>query len=272
MAYVKKHTIRDLKSSTAAQDIDDNFDAIFATLRGLQNQIGGISGEAGEDGKDGISIVGLQGEDGEDGPPGPPGPQGIAGAAGAIGAGGPAGPLTLGPMGLNGEDGDDGYPIPGPRGETGATGAAGAGASWALIEERTMTGNANEDFINLSTYSEILVILRDVTQSASGILSLRVSTDNGSTFLTASGDYVDIAAAGTEADGTRLSFHSTSTTAARSGGIILRGFDLTTMKSGSNLNITDFFVIPTTTALNAVRVFGSAGGNLNAGTVYVYGR
>ena len=305
MSYQKPYTIRNLDSKDTAQDIDSNFDAIFATLRALQNQISlsattaAIDGIMGRDG-----FPGIQGEDGEDGFIGPPGPRG------EIGAGGAAGPPTLGPMGIDGMDGDDGFPIPGPRGEIGvtgatgptgpffpafwivpgedgddgypvpgpigATGATGAGASWTLVEARTVSGSTTvEDFIGLSAYSEILVIFTGVTKANSGLAQIELSTDNGSTFLTSSGDYLSMNTAGSGATSnqTNILGHSSSTTSARSGWILIECFnEASTYKIAHTTSALPEYIIPNTTAFNALRFTLSAGGNITAGTIYVLGR
>lgn len=298
MAYVKKHAIRNLESPTAAQDLDDNFESIFATLRALKSSVSALQDDANAEGivgRDGV--VGPPGEDGqagEDGPPGIPGAQGAAGITGA------AGPVTLGPMGLDGIDGDEGMAIPGPVGPTGATGAvgpqgpttigpmgidgcdgedgwtvpastSGGGGGWTLIATTTAAGAGNYDFTSLGNYGAILVVTRSITKSASGVTQLLVSTDNGSTFLTTSGDYLALAAAGTTTNDTAMDFHATASTAARSGRIIIWGFNTIGQKAAHTTASVLNYLIPTTTALNAVRVVGSAGGTLDAGTIYVYG-
>lgn len=307
MAYVKKHAIRNLQGATAAQDIDDNFDAIFATLRALQNQIGGLNTTvivSSSDADSGAFVPGLQGADGEDGPPGPPG---LVGPAGAAGAQGPTGPVTIGPMGIDGYDGDDGYPLPGPRGETGATGAtgpvgpptlgpmslmgedgedgwpipgpagpAGEGAGpVTLIEARTCTGNATEGFTGLADYDELWVLCRNVTQSSSGQLSLRVSIDNGANYLSTSSDYIPVTSAGLEGSATSIPFHNTAATAARSELLYIPGLSLNGSPKWVNNAVTQtgqIFILPTTSPITAVQVLSTGAGNLSGGVIHVFGR
>lgn len=270
----KKHAIRNLKSPDAAQDIDDNFDALFATIRQLHNRLVNVESDTPTTTPGFVSSafsVGAPGADGEDGQdatpvPGPPGAAGTTGATGAIG------PLTLGPMGIDGMDGDDGYPLPGPMGATGATGSAGASATWTLVEARVCSATANEDFINLSAYSDIFVFADGLTKANSGTLNLRVSTDNGANFLTTSGDYVAVSTAGTLTSQTSMLCHSTSATLARTCHTRISFFNKTSPKYGFVTSTSAEYIIPTTTALNAIRLFGSAAGNLTGGTLYVYGR
>lgn len=231
-----------------------------------------------------------------------PGQRGDAGTKGDTGATGAQGPPFPALIYLESDQAEDVLPIPGPKGDTGATGATGAAgpqaigfvlqedasveenfyqifqsngdsgnSGWALIETRTCTGNPNEDFINLGGYSEIRVSIRLVTNSVGGLRSLRVSTDNGSTYLAASGDYIDFSTSGLEANVTLMVFHLNNSIAARTGEIIIEGCDLSDPKF-VNSTSGDTYVIPTASEINAVRVLGNAGGNLDAGTIYIFGR
>ncbi len=248
----------DTDKITIFSDSTNSDEPSYKDDAGVVHTLVGAAGSAGPAG--GLGPPGMDGDTGEDGMP-IPGPVGPIGATGAVG---PAGPITIGPMGLDGDPGEDGFPIP-------ASQPAGGGG-WTLLATQVAAGAAQYDFANLSPYSEILVIIRNITRSVSGVTSLRVSTDNGATFLSASGDYVDLSAAGADVNAALIPFHTTNATAARSGWITLQVFNKTSPKVGMS---TDFnnYMIPTTTALNALRVFsGAAGGNLNAGTIYVYGR
>lgn len=262
----KKHPIRNLASPDAPQDIDDNFDSLFAAIRALNDKLNDLDSSDGIIGADGVPGPPGMGEDGADGDPGPPGPVGPTGAAGATGA---QGPTTIGPMGLDGDQGEDGMMIPGP---VGPTGAAGTSAVWALLATQAVAGASSYPFTGLAGYTEIMVVADSVTRSASVITALQVSTDNGVSYLTSSGDYIAVDTNGVETNATSTAFHSTSTTAARSGQIIIRAFsDAAGPKPTSSSSSFPFYIIPTTTALNAVRVTVSSG-TLDAGTIYVYGR
>lgn len=242
----------------------------------------------------------LSGGDGDsgDGGMGPPGIQGATGAMGPTGAEGPPFPAFIQ------IDADDPEamigPVKGDQGLTGNTGATGAdGPSfpfmlpepdlpedmwpiginpsgnlnpWIFIGQQTAAGAANYDFTNLSQYSEILVLTDGITRSAAVVTALQVSTDNGATFLTTSGDYVAVSTAGVETNATSIAFFTTGTTSARSGEVIIRGFNIVgAPKSSRSSSTFPLWIIPTTTALNAIRVTVSSG-TLDAGTIYVYGR
>lgn len=144
---------------------------------------------------------------------------------------------------------------------------------WEHIESRTVT-LATEDFTGLSGYNDIRILLDGVTASAAGNRRVVVSTDNGSTFLTTSGDYVNIASDGQESNQTQATFHITGSASARGGDISIIGFNLTgSPKLLQRRNRIDVHtsVIPTTTALNALQI-GDSSGNLTGGTIHLYGR
>ena len=68
---------------------------------------------------------------------------------------------------------------------------------WASAGSWTYSSDvANVDFTGLGSYNELAILLRNVTGSAANIRQLLVSTDGGSSFLNASGDYVAIDSSG----------------------------------------------------------------------------
>ncbi len=160
---------------------------------------------------------------------------------------------------------------------TGSGWAAGtASAAWTFITSQVCAGAAQYDFPNLSAYTDIRVVIRAVTQSSTGVVQMRVSTDNGSTFLAASGDYIGVSGSGVTTNTTELAFFATNATAARDGFLLIEGFNGTQLKTAHatffSTDSVGYRVIPTTTALNAVRVLTSGAGNLSGGTIYVFGR
>lgn len=243
----------------------------------------------------------VTGESGNDGDIGPPGIRGVDGATGATGA---AGPPTLGPMGLDGDMGEDVLPIPGPQGIQGATGATGAtgppfpafmildleghedvlpipgrdGASgtlagWTLIAQQTADGTQSQyDFNNLSAYNDLLILAVNITKSASQTLDLRVSTDNGGSFLSASGDYQSVTSAGVPTNTASILLHTTASALARTGMAIIYNFNQGNAPKWGHQITTPTFIVTANTALNAIRVLTSGGSTMNAGDIYVFGR
>lgn len=233
---------------------------------------------------------------GGEGEMGPPGIKGNDGAIGPTGAQGPPFPALIY---LEPDLPEDVLPIPGPVGPTGATGATGAEGQraigfvlteeadveelpqmppsnnsnpWIFIDSEVVAGATNYDFLGLGEYSEILVYINDVTRSNAVASALQVSEDGGATFLSTSGDYVAISTAGVETNATSIAFFSTGTTAARSGIVLVMGFNINgapkvAQSASSNPN----YSITSTNPFNAIRITVSAG-TQNAGTIYVYGK
>jgi len=150
-----------------------------------------------------------------------------------------------------------------------------AGSPWVLISSNSPTGTNVVNFTGLSGYTDIRVVVRAMTFAVADRPKLRVSTDNGGTYLAASGDYIQISGAGAPTNTTELEFMDNNNTTSRNGEILLEGINMTTAPkmSRSNFFNSDGFnlrLMPTTSAVNAVRVFSTQ--NFTGGTIYVYGR
>lgn len=155
-----------------------------------------------------------------------------------------------------------------------------AGTGWAITGtyDQAVDGNqANVSFVGLAGKTEIMIILAATTLSISGQEQVQVSTDNGSTWFTTSGDYVslDSAGASTNVPGARIV--DTAHTAARRGSIIILGANITgppkvmdIQGRGSNGKLAHF--IASGSPINAVRVNGSGGGNINGGKIFCLAR
>lgn len=275
---IKKVKELSLNSGSSSSVINN-----ITQIQQFSDVFGGDSGGDGDIGPPGIrGVDGVAGATGAQGPPFPafiylepeeaevPQPiPGNTGNTGPTGATGPTGPNYPAFIYLEPEEPEIPNPIPGPAGTNGTNGSAG----WTLIDTRTCTGNAQEDFPNLSAYSEILILTIGITKSANGLTSIRVSTDNGATFLSTSGDYLILAGTGITTNDTLASLHITTASAARTAVAIIRAFNKTTPKwLNSSSSSTINYIIPTTTALNALRVLSSVAGNLTGGTIYLYGR
>ena len=146
-------------------------------------------------------------------------------------------------------------------------GAPTTGQSWAWS-----TNIANVDVTGLANYNELLVIARQMTASLSGTRAIQLSTNNGSTFFSGATDYTDISTAGTETNASGLFFtHGSATTLSRSiaGHIInLDGPETMVIPSGGVIRR----FAGSTSAVNAIRLTNSAGGNLTSGTLWVFAR
>lgn len=163
-----------------------------------------------------------------------------------------------------------------------ANGSAG-GAAWALAGTgQTATGvydfavdgaKANIDFIGLASFNELLVIARGLSNGTSGGRRLRVSTDNGSTFYSTSGDYITIDPSGVESNTDFFATHSTFTTAPRDLlAHILNTKGVAKYCSFQASTSMQSLFLASSSDINAIRVYNSGGGNMTAGTVRVYAR
>ena len=173
--------------------------------------------------------------------------------------------------------------------QTGGTGAnpswatpTGGSSAWTLVDQTGAaasgsstwtwsTNVANVDVTGLSSYNELLVIVRNVTSSVSGVRTILLSVDNGSSFYSASGNYVDVVVGGTDTALTQMFNHGTNSTAARS--VIgymsnLKG----PIKVGINSSGITRLFLASTSDVNAIRLTNQGGGNLLAGSLYVFAR
>jgi hypothetical protein len=148
----------------------------------------------------------------------------------------------------------------------------GGSAAWTLVSSQTIaSGTANVDVNNLGGYSDILVVLADATASISQSRALRVSIDNGVSFLTASGDYQTISTAGAISNATFMGI-GTATTGARSMFWLLTAADSADDPKLVQSSDSDSFFVRNASPIDAIRVQNGVSGTLNAGTLLVYGR
>lgn len=167
------------------------------------------------------------------------------------------------------------------------TPSSGSGSAWHLLDASgaTITSGAtwtwasnvaNVDVINLGSYTDLMVVARGLTSSSSGNRNILVSVDNGSSFYSSSGDYISITEAGVEANASAMLIHDTASTSARGlTGYILgsgvTGGQKLGLGPGTGANRQRVFVA-STSPVNALRLVPGGGGNLTAGSLYVYGR
>lgn len=158
-----------------------------------------------------------------------------------------------------------------------ANGSGGGGSVWSLAGSwvHAVDGNVGAaTFTGLAGASDIQIIMAGVTRSMSTNMGVRVSTDNGSSFYSASGDYVFIDDAGVENAASAFRLFSTSTTAARGGQVIIFGANVSgapkadvMSEAGRRHQFRASF-----DPINAVQVVPLGGGNLTGGSIYVLTR
>lgn len=143
-----------------------------------------------------------------------------------------------------------------------------SGATW------TWSANVpNVDVVGLGAYKDFLIVCRGVSASVNGLRCIQVSTNNGASFFSTSGDYVQVTTTGTETAGTFLALHATFATAARTFTAELSGFGVSGgPKMARSSSGEDRLFVASTSPVNALRFTNSAGGNLTAGSLFVYAR
>jgi len=155
-------------------------------------------------------------------------------------------------------------------GSQSGTHSAQLAASWVWS-----TNVSAVNFIGLAGASEILVVAYAVAVSASGAATVQVGTNNGSSYYSTSGDYLAIDAAGTAVNTIGATLWGTNSTAARYGQVLLHNPDAVGVPKTMNSFLPSttplrIFIADLWNDIDALRVVGSAGGNLTAGRLYVY--
>lgn len=147
----------------------------------------------------------------------------------------------------------------------------GGGAAWTFVSSTTITaGTANVDVANLSAYDELLVLLDNCTSSSSQSRAMRVSIDNGATFLNTTADYQRFTSAGGITSVTNMGI-GTATTSARS--LYWQLIDKNNADDPKLVQTNDdSFFVRNTGAIDAIRIINGTVGTLSTGTVIVYGR
>lgn len=150
---------------------------------------------------------------------------------------------------------------------------ASGGAGWALVATRTVT-TSPEVFTGLAAYDEVMVVLYGVTVSSSGaIRRMKVSTDNGASYLGGATDYLQFDSNGAKTDKANLDFDNGNNASAHYIWLTISGMKLAAPKMvTSGFPTTNLCQMITTTAvINALEVLPHQNA-LNGGTIYVFGR
>lgn len=155
-------------------------------------------------------------------------------------------------------------------GSQSGTHSAQLAASWVWA-----TNVSAVNFTGLAGASEILVVAYGAAVSASGAAMIQVSTNNGSSYYTTSGDYLAIDSAGTSVNTIGATLWGTNSTAARYGQVLLHNPGAAGVPKMMNSFLPSttplrIFIADLWNDIDALRVVGSAGGNLTAGRLYVY--
>lgn len=161
-----------------------------------------------------------------------------------------------------------------------SNGSGGGGGVWGLIYSNAAIPNptANID-VDVSAYSDVLVVGRAVTTAANAFRHVEVSVDGGATFYNTNGNYVSLAANGTEAANFAALNHNTATALARNFGGNIFGVNVNGAPKFMR-SVTDdpprYFVASNApiTHIRIAAIAASAGAliNMTGGQVYVFAR
>lgn len=155
------------------------------------------------------------------------------------------------------------------------------GGGWTLAATHDFgaTPQATFDVTGLAGVSDILIIGMALTAAASGFRTVHLSTDNGSTFYTTSGDYLAGSNAGTTSNVSGLALHATASAAARTGILMVSGCNVLNAPKPAYLSTQNadvasprYFVADNANDVNAIRIGNSGAGNITGGVVYVLTR
>jgi len=134
---------------------------------------------------------------------------------------------------------------------------------------------ASVSITGITDYSDLMFIARNLTSSGVGNRNIIASVNNGSSYYSASGDYVSTGNNGVESNAAAWAIHDTSSTGARSfSGFMPAAGVLGTPKwalgigSGANLNR---YLVASLDPVNAIQL-SSGSGNLTGGNIYVLKR
>ena len=148
-------------------------------------------------------------------------------------------------------------------------------ARWELAASWTFSVNVTSvEFTNLSAYSELYIMYRNLQLGTSGNLGFQVSSDNGSTWKTTVGEYSAWDNTGTASDVDGLYPIGTAhTSAPRSGSAYIIGWNLAQPKPVIiTRSVVIGWAINDAEACNAIRAIPNGGGNMTAGSIYIFGR
>lgn len=150
-----------------------------------------------------------------------------------------------------------------------------AGANWQLLNSWTQSidGNTSQVTADLTGMSDCIVLMNNVGASISGRRSIELSDNGGASWGMNTGNWLRIASAGTlTAAEPRFYLHDTDSASARYGSGMMTGLNLADQKQFMCQRTTTFGIMQSAALPNFMRVFSTAGGALNSGSIRIYGR
>lgn len=153
--------------------------------------------------------------------------------------------------------------------------SSGTPGVWQVINDTTIGAPVAAVTADVTGYSEVEIIARDLTASVSGSRSVRVSTDGGLTYWSVSGNYQWYNFSGALTNNNCFALHAVSSTAARGGVARITNLrDTTAPKAWQTPNNSDHgagIFVATNAPITHVQILNLASGNLTGGRVIVSG-
>jgi hypothetical protein len=169
-----------------------------------------------------------------------------------------------------------------PGDQTGGGGGGGGGGAWSLIDswDFAVSGAITERIVDISGYTDVLIIFDSVTTSSSTWRVAQFSLDGGATYISST-VYRSLSSTGTATNTDSALFtHATASAAARSTVAYIKGTNVdgapkeyeTARDSG--VGVFGDSATATLGAITHVRLFPRDGGTItfNGGRIYVIGR
>lgn len=143
-------------------------------------------------------------------------------------------------------------------------------AGWVEIFDQTVTADTDVD---VTGYTDILIIGLNLTTSASGVRQIALSVDGGATFYTTTGDYALFSDNGALTNTTGIIGHGTASSAARTIagdilGINMSGIPKLSREIGAGRQR---LFLASEDPITDIRLFSSAG-TISGGRLIVLGR
>lgn len=152
--------------------------------------------------------------------------------------------------------------------------------SWSLLDSwhHSESGNTAQIDVTGLDIADIMVQVVAVQLSASGKVALRLSVNNGASFFSTSGDYVEISpTTGAHTNSTFFTIGWDSDGTGAASGLMeamllnLSGVPKVGLSAPDTTRVLRYF-LASTSPVNAIRILPTGGGNMIAGSIYVFGR
>lgn len=130
---------------------------------------------------------------------------------------------------------------------------------------------ANKSFTGIDAFSDLMLIGRGITTSVSADIIMRVSVDGGSSYYSASGDYVSLNSSAAEANSTAMAASALNSSAKSPVFQLFGNTGLNPPYCRSISTGVSRLFVASSSKINAVRI-GAGSGNMTGGSYTLLGR